>query len=458
MEMFRVKTPRDIAFPRIRNHATSRVVLGLSVLLPFGASLLYVHLFGVNVFFADEWDFVPILQKQQRGALSVADLFVHHNEHIYFFPWTVMLLLGAVTRYNTVPLMYLTQVCLLATSVGLFLAFRKTFTLRSPLTALSFIPVPFLVFSFRQSENMLWGNQITFAFAQTFAVLALYFILASETKSYRKPIFSAALVSATIASFSAVQGLLVWPAGFVQLLVAPIERPAKRLLVGLWGMVGLGEWIVYFIGYSKPRGVPPLSHILAHPAAGMDYFLTLLGSSLFWQESSAFSGGLLLTCLTVANLLLVYRDEELKQNSFWISLLLFSFLSLALITVGRASFEDEQVFAQPLASRYTTFSVLGAVSVYVMLAKVAWDRRSHIITALFGALLGFVILSIPTSYLQGVEAGTTIESYREVAAATLSTFESQPDRALLISLEHKPAHVREYAPFLRENDYNVFAD
>lgn len=456
--MFRRKTLKDIALPRFGDHVISRVVLGLSMLLPFGASVLYVHLFGVNVFFADEWDFVPILQEQQRGTLSVADLFAHHNEHIYLFPWTVMLLLGAVTRHNTVPLMYLTQVCLLVTSAGLSLAFRRTFELRSLLAALVFIPVPFLIFSFRQFENMLWGNQITFAFAQTFAVLALYFILVSETERHRKWAFSAALVSATIASFSAVQGLLVWPAGLVQLLVAPMERSAKRLWVGLWGLVGLGEWIFYFIGYSRPGGASPLSYVLAHPAAGTHYFLTLLGGSLFWQDSSAFSGGLLLTCLAGASLLLIYRSENLKQNSFWVSLLLFSFLSLALITAGRASFGDEQVFAQPLASRYTTFSVLAAVSVYVMLAKVAWDRRSHVITALFGALLGFVLLSIPTSYLQGVEAGTTIESYREVAVTILSTFESQPDGALSASLEHKPEHIRDYASFLKENEYNVFAD
>ena len=68
-----------------------------------------------------------------------------------------MLLLGGVTGYDTVPFMYAVQLCILATTLAVFSVYRKSVG-RTPLLYLLFLPVPFLLFSFRQHENMLWGN------------------------------------------------------------------------------------------------------------------------------------------------------------------------------------------------------------------------------------------------------------------------------------------------------------
>ena len=62
------------------------VVASLSILAPFVASLLYVRAYGVDVFFAHEWDFVARLREATRGTLGVGGLFAHHNEHAYFSP------------------------------------------------------------------------------------------------------------------------------------------------------------------------------------------------------------------------------------------------------------------------------------------------------------------------------------------------------------------------------------
>lgn len=438
----------------------------LSILLPFSIAVFYVHLFGVNVFFADEWYFLKILQKLDSGMLSIADLFAHHREHIYFFPWVVMLALGTLTEYKTVPLMYLVQLCLLVTSAILLLAFRRTLRHQPLVSILLFVPIPFLVFSFRQYENMLWGNQITFAFAQTFAVLALYILYVLENKDPKKLISLlslglVALASATIASFSSVQGLLVWPAGVLQLLITPINRSLKSLLLAGWGAVGLGEWIFYFTGKNaESESIYPISpyYALRHPAIAVDYFLTLLGSSLFWEETFAVSASLLLICLLVVGLLLLYRSGRLAENSFWVAILLFSLLSLIGITVGRSMFAENQAWwDQPLTSRYTIFSILTVVSVYAILVKLAWARKSHVVTALLGSLLGLVLLSIPTSYLLGVKAGEETKQYREEIAETVLNYESQPDSAF-VRVVGQPQYVREYAPFLERHAYNVFAE
>lgn len=458
-QMDSLPTPTSMKMPGL----VTGFVTYLCIILPFGAAVFYVHLFGVNVFFADEWSFVPLVQKLDSDTLTLGDLFAHENEHIRFFPWVVMLLLGTLTRYNTIPLMYLVQICLLITSIVLLFAFRRDLKHQPVLSTLLFVPIPFLVFSLRHFENMLWGYQIGFAFSQTFAVLALYLIYASQDKDSGKLIsllslFVLALVGATVASLSAVQGLLVWPAGMFQLLVAPIKRSVKNLLLGVWGLIGLGEWIFYFVGDVKSKSnTSSLSYALGHPAAGLDYFLTLLGGSLFWQDALAFSGGLLLVCLLFAGLLLVHKNGRLKDYSFWIALLLFSLLSLMAVTVGRLGFANEQVWAQAIGSRYAIFSILAVISIYTIFVKLAWESRSQIATAFLGGVIVLVVLSIPTSYFLGVQGGQATKSYREETAEILLNYKSQPDE-VLAKLGYGPKRTKPYIPFLERGKYNVFAE
>jgi hypothetical protein len=420
------------------------------ILLPVALGFLYVHAFGVSVVFSDAWSMVRLFDKWSSGRLSLSDLFDQHNEHRMFFPEGVELLLGSITKYDNVAEMYLVQVCFLATLVCLLLAMWDNVRSWLPL----FVPVAFLVFSFRQHENMLWGYQISFAFAQTFGVLALFLLYVLGRRDFKKLAFAAALGCATIASFSVAQGLFVWPAGLLQLAISPVEKPAKRLFVAVWGLVGLVEWIAYFADYETPGGSPSLSYVLEHPVAGAQYFLSLLGASLFWSLNSALAGGLLLAGLALVILLLVYRDRKFGEYSFWIALLLFSLLILASITYGRSGFG----LGQALVSRYATFSILAAVSVYAMVAKSAVESRSRTTTVLLVAFSGVVLLSAAVSYWKGIGVGNNDRVYRERAAFVLSTYETQPDEALTESLHPRAAFVRKTAPVLQGLGYNVFSD
>ncbi len=420
----------------------------LLVLLPAALGVLYVRAFGVSVVYYDAWSVVPLFDKWSSGTLALSDLFDQHLEHRMFFAKGFELLLGGITGYDNVVEMYFIQACLLATLVVLLLAAWEN--VGSWLFVL--VPVAFLVFSFRQYENMLWGFQISFVFAQTFGVLALFLL---SRGSFKKLAFAGALGSATVASFSTAQGLLVWPAGLLQLFFSPLEKRTKRVLISLWTLIGLIEWVAYFFDYTTPRDRPSLLSALYHPLVGMQYFLNLLGSSLFWQQSSAFVGGLLLVCLALVSLFLIYRNRELGEYSFWISVLLYSFLILVSITLGRSS-----VFGalQAMAPRYTTFSILAVASIYAMLAKTALEQRSRTAIVLLSALAGVVLLSAAVSYSEGVKAGNKERVARERAAFVLSTYESQPDEALTESLNPRARVVRERAPVLQRLGYNVFSE
>jgi len=421
------------------------------ILLPAVFAWLYVRAFGVSVVFFDAWSMVRLFDRWSSGTLSLSHLFAQHNEHRMFFPKGIELFLGGITNYDNVAEMYLVLACFVVTLIILLLAFRGSIRARLFL----FVPISFLIFSFRQHENMLWGFQISAAFAQMFGVLTFFLLYVFGRKRFKKLAFLAALGSGTVASFSFLQGLFVWPAGLLQLFISPVEKKAKKVAIGVWSLVGLGEWVVYFVGYAKPRDTPSFLYVLDHPLVGIGYLLTSLGGSLFWQQSSAFAGGLLLACLALVSLLLIYKKGKLGEYSFWLSLLLYSFLILAAITIGRSGgFGAEQA----LVSRYASFSILAAVSIYAMLVKLAFEERSRPNTVLLVVLAAILLPSVAISYSKGTEVGSTAKILREKAAFTLYTYESQPDEALTESLNPRPRLVRERAPVLQRLGYNVFSE
>lgn len=433
---------------RALNYVT-RLLAYFLISLPAFLSLLYVRSFGVDVPFGDTWTMVPFFDKLSSGTLSVFDLWRQHFEHRVFFPRIAMLLLGTATEFDNVAIMYLIQACFLVTLIVLLLAFKDSVV--GPRLFL-FVPISFLVFSLGQYWNMLVAWSLTFVFVQTFTVLALYLLYVSSRADPRRVAFLAALVSATVASFSSAQGLFAWPAGFVLLLIAPVERPAKRVLMGVWSLVGLGEWVVYFYGLNIPRHGSE-RYFLDNPNLGVDYFLTALGGSLIRQPAVALASGVVLVCLIAASLFFVYRAGRLSECSFWIALLSFSFLFLLSIVVGRSGMGTENA----LSSKYPTFTVLAVIGAYVMVIKLALEQRSRTGAALLGLLAVMITISVPFSYVEGLDAGKKLEANREKAAYVISTYESQPDEALTV-VNRSSWRVRDWAPILERLGYTVFSE
>jgi hypothetical protein len=419
--------------------------------MPVVFSLLYVHSFGVNVILRDQWEVANLFSKLSRGNLSLSDLWVPHNEHRFFFPRIVMLALGTATRWNTIAEMYFIQACLLTTLTALFFAFKASPMVRTIL----FIPVAFLIFSLRQRTDLLWGYQITFAMTQAFGILALFALHASRHNRRRGLAFMGALACATIATGSSIQGLLVWPAGLVQLLlISGWKQPYRGMLI-LWTSVGIGQWIFYFVGY-EPRGRSPggLTSLLREPASAVQNFLAVVGNALFSGWGAALLTGALLFCLIgIVVYLITDSPEGLSENAFWLSSLVFFLLVSLAITVGRIELDTNNA----LASRYTIFSLPAVASVYAMLAKLLTEHRSRLAVATFSLMVVLVSLSVVVSYKNAVPLGARERSVSEMAANVLRDYENRPDRQLTLLYNKHPETVRRRAPILDRLDYNVFA-
>jgi hypothetical protein len=430
-------------------HVT-RFFLYLLIFLPAVFGLLYVRSFGVDVPYADTWKMVNLFEQWSSDTLSLSDLWVQHYEHRVLFPRIAMLLLGIATSFDNVAIMYLIQASFLATLIALLLAFRESTESKPSPRLLLFVPIAFLIFNPSQNWNMLQAWAVTFVFVQTFGVLAFYLLYTSGVKRRTAPAFLAAVASATVASFSSAQGLLVWPAGFLQLLIAPVDKPTKRYLVGVWGLVGLAEWVVYFLGWEAPARHSEGSYFLSNTNLGLNYFLAGLGGSLFRQPTIALVVGLALACLAAVSLLLVHRAGKLGECSLWVALLSFSLFFLASITVGRSGLGVENA----LHSKFVSFSVLAVIGIYSMLVKLALEGRSRIGAVSLAALFVLIAVSLPLSYIQGIHAAARIEMQRDELAFILATYQTQPNE--ILGKVHTVA-ARNKASVLEELEYGVFS-
>lgn len=413
--------------------------------VPVVLAFLFVRAFGVNSLFADQWMIAGNIERAANGSFMLSELWSSHHEHVIVFPRLVMIPLGLLTNYDVRFEMYVIVAALAATMAVFFLVFRRGFEG----SLWFFAPVAFLAMSFRQHGNMLWGFQITLVFALLFFVLALFSLDAlRHGEGRRKRALSAALLGGFVATFSSAPGLLVWPLGLVHLLLIR----AKRKFVLAWGGVGIFVWTVYFgVLVEGAGGGSPLDS-LTRPRAAAEFFVTLLGGSMFGERGIAFEAGAVVAVLVAAGLALAFLRGRFGEDAFWISVMLFSLLSLAFVAAGRMDSGIEQA----LLSRYATFSIPAVIGAYALLAKAAFAGRSPAAAAIFGAAFVFVAVSLPFAYSDGMRGGESIQANRREAAEVLSSYEERSTEE--IEAAHGWEGIEGRAAALERLGYSVFAE
>ena len=415
------------------------------MMIPALLLLYYVHIFGVNGVFSDEWTMIRLFEKMMNGNLTFSDLFALHNEHRVFFPRIAILILGILTRYNTIAQMVLCWVLISLTGLIIFQIYRRKFSdLRYFKLALIFLPVSFLLFSFRQYESIL-GEIIT-TYLLIFGAVATFSLLEVSKKIDRWFILS--FVTAILASFSMIIGLLVWPVGFIQIIMVKGRQRLEK--TASWICLSILIFASYFYRYSKPSYHPQLSYMFENPFDGGLYLVTLIGAPLSYEKISAAAIGSLLILIAIYIIVQASREKLLRINAVWLSLILFSALSVLAITLGRSGFGWEQA----LTSRYIPVATLGITGLYFLAVS-----THRIKTKSFGAhfMLTLILLGTISSYGVGWYVGEKTMYAREMGAYTLETYDVQTDQRIRSYLLFKPQEVRKLAGFLETNRLNVFA-
>jgi hypothetical protein len=426
---------------------SAEVLLSVVAIAPALIALGYVLVNGVSVPYWDEWDeAVRQLLLFKRGALPISSLFSQHNEHRIPITRLVMLLLDSWSGFDLRVEMLVSWVAL----AGIFALVSRELVRNSAdrLRAIAAIaPVGWVIFSLRQSENLLWGFQIGMTLSVLGVVGAIVLLDARQMTTSR---LASAAACAFVASFSFFSGLLVWPVGAIQLLCARQRR--RRWHLFLWCVLALITFVVYFADYHKPGHHPPLTGFLRKPEAAIMYALVSVGQSMATDVNGAFGfGALLLAGQLVALAHLLWGARQREISPIGTSLMLFALATTGSLVVGRSPMGIEQA----LSSRYATITGLGVVGLYLFCLECARARRPGSVAAV-GAVVALIGVGAVSTLRTGFREGRVLASARRELAYILKTHAWQND-ATLAKLYPLPANIRPLIQELQIRRWSVFS-
>ncbi|HVF70205.1 MAG TPA: hypothetical protein VM940_01240 [Chthoniobacterales bacterium] len=345
-------------------------------ILPFLPLLYLVALiarYGVDVPFADEFTFAPLLEKAHAGTLTVADLFAQHNEHRYFFTRLLFIGLAFAFQGNLRAEMFFSVFLALLAGANLWWLLRKTAISTSAQTLLLCL-FSLLLFSPVQAENWIWGFQFPLFFCNFLFTCGLVAAFSGLNPGKK---FALCGAIALIASFSFGGGVLLWVLTFPLGLLIHREITWKTMTAWLvaWGAVAAATMALYFFHYVKPPYHP---HIAASRNP-VDYFLyvtTFLGAHLsraarsepIFQAALVGTVLLVLWSVAVAYAFRHRQDFELRRRILpWVALGSYAILNAVLAAAARIGFG----VSQALDSRYTSFSLYlgGATAALIVILK-----------------------------------------------------------------------------------------
>lgn len=325
---------------RIPSRAWFALALACPVLLACA-----VARFGVDVPWFDEWIWAPLVVKLRDGTLGAGDLWAQQNAHRSVFPSLVALALARAHPWSA-RLEEFAGVAFLALTVVLLYALVAR-TVRPGLAGPLGFAVALLACSLGQSQNVLWGFQLSW-FLTIAAIVACVYIASLRPDAALG--IAGAAPAAVVASYSLIFGFAAWLAGAI-VIVGRTRAAASRTY--LWLALALATAGAFFYRYAQPPAEPYASDAARTPLLAAGYMLAYLGAPLgIWSglPLSLFWGG----AGVLAFAWLAFRLAREERARPWIALGAVPLCAAALAIVGRATFGIDQA----LSSRYITVSSL----------------------------------------------------------------------------------------------------
>jgi hypothetical protein len=403
----------------------------------------------VNVIFGDEWELVPLIRNWFEHGLSFRELWAQHAYNRLVFPKLLILMTAHLTSFNTKAYMYVCAALLVASYVCLVCLYARL----GSGSLMTLVPTSYVYFGLVQWENALWGFQMAWYLVLFCLIAGLSALswLESQRPFWNKAALPVALALSTVASFSSLQGLFVWPCGLFYLIC----RRSRQVHIWIWVVWGSVVSVLYFAGlYFVATGGPPLMDFARNPARSLEYFFTVPGSIFPFFHVQGIIGLLLVG----VSLWIVARAFALKQKgtlSIEAAFIIFALLFDLSLVPGRSGFG----VAQAQSSRYTTYNLLLLVAIYLAflsIARTAVRRRTLVRNAvvLFGALL---LLQVTTSFQYGLATGRAVRERRIMAADVLVNYRAAEDSFISRYVYPNAGVLRERASVAEAYRLSVFS-
>jgi hypothetical protein len=426
----------------LREPLRSRLGLAL-VLAPILGQFLVVLFLGVNTPVADEFYYADVVRAVREDAEWLPIVWRQRNEHRVVTVQLTMVLLEPFFGWNLKAEMYASAVLAGLTVLGLWRLYRRA----GGADLLLFAPVAWLFCNLSQYENMLYGLLMCHYYAAAGVVWTLVFLARRSVAG-----FALACLCGVVASFSLLNGLLVWPIGLLLLLAWGKHRGWSVA----WILAGAATFAVFFQGWQQPQGLAAMHPGLKDvPRIGL-YAISLLGAplaggSVAWSRAL----GLVLLALTAA-LVLIWRKqgrERLRDDAILFALMLFALVTCVVIAGGRALNT-----VPSLQSRYVAYTSLAFAGAYLLASRAA--ERSGASLAGNPWLVATLALFLPAMVAADIQGFQDAKLWRLVRLRQqfyLQTYHLQPDS--VFGAPDFVARLRGWiAPFIRAERLNAFSE
>jgi hypothetical protein len=325
--------------------------------VPIITMAVLLRRYSVNVPFWDQWEYVPLIYAAHHGTLTIHDLWMQHNEHRILFPRVVTIIASFVTGYNIRYEILLNFVTATLSYSVLLVMLKRTFgRFNKTVVALAFL-FAWILYSPIQWINWIWGFQLAFFMCVLFSVLTIHLVSKTESKRYHI-LFYLSVITATVATYSLGNGIVVWFVGLAMLL---LQRADRRKLI-IWTSSAVVVGASYLYHFRRSPGSLPLSTVIREPILVSKYALGYLGRNLALTGPGARLTGLVLLVILVGAVFVVYKHGQLKKIVPWLGLVVVVIFTALLAAASRLNFGLDQ----SLVDSYTTISLLFILSVLVV--------------------------------------------------------------------------------------------
>ena len=402
----------------------------------------------------DEWFNLAVFRSILTGKTVLADLFGQHNDHRIAFPR--LILFSDYLFFKGEGNFDLTAIFLMqGTLVGLLLSLLAgTQTIGKGSVAVGAM-VPLLLFSLRQSENFVWGFQVTFISVFTLAALAIViFARALERSRLAGRSGVLTLVScgfAALATFAMSNGLLC---AVVLILMAMVARASRRQIIGM-AAVTAALIAAFSFRYHLLGGAPLREAWMRDPVAVLLYAAAYIGNFLDPDiDAAIFFGACGLMALVIVFARFVTGRDRDPTRLALLGIALFTAGSAFVTALGR--FSDG--IGGAMSSRYATGSALFWCAMLICGWSLSGSSSRSVAVALRIILAGACLVLL-TAIVQVQAPGVAILQDRAFNRNMIENALDQGlvDEPMLTSMDEFPVQVREILPLLRSRDISIFA-
>lgn len=417
-----------------------------------GRQLQFVNAKSVNVLYWDQWDFyLPVFHGEGWWAMFTRQ----HGPHREGVGLVVMRIVDILSGWNSRADAFAESVVLIAAAgLGIRLALRFGIPGRS----LALVAIPLVFFDVLQYEIFVGSVNLSHGAMPVLMFMAYCLCWFHTGTAWRVPVISALTFLLIFTGFGIFAGVLTPLILAVEAAHAMRARDGRHAAAAAAGVAAcVASGILFARGYAFQPGAPGFAFPYPHPAQYLAFVGAMLGNFFGAPLLSTFgivlglvvAAALAAICAWHARLLAIAGAVREPKSVVLFCLSAFTLLYCADTAVGRVQLGP----TAPLASRYVTLMIPGALALFLQLAalarRCAWEWPA----------LAFAIALVPgTCFLRPLDivgVNWYAQGKARWKAAYLETHdEAKADKAADFRIY--PAPVTDRLKYLEDRKLNLF--